>query len=68
MPYSLVQPCGRDRYPQATVMGIHETVMDAYDALDAIAETLQRNSAPGRREPVRDASACLSSATHRSHV
>ncbi len=42
MRYSLVQPWGRDRYRQATVMGIHETVKDVYDALDAIAETLQR--------------------------
>ena len=46
MPYYLVQPWGRDRYRQATVVGIHETVTDAYDALDAIAEKLHRDSAP----------------------
>ncbi len=68
MPYYLVQPWGRDRHRQATVTGIHETVSDAYDRLDAITEMLQRDGAPGRREPVRDASACLSSATLRSHA
>ena len=46
MPYSLVQPWGRDRYRDATVVGIHATVTDAYDALDAIAEKLQRDRAP----------------------
>ena len=46
MPYYLVQPWGRDRYRQATVMGIHKTVRDAYDALDEIAETRQRPDVP----------------------
>ncbi len=29
-----------------TVVGIHETVSDAYDRLDEIAEKLQRDGAP----------------------
>ncbi len=46
MPYYVVQPWGRDRYRDATVVGIHETVTDAYDALDKIAETCQRHDVP----------------------
>ena len=46
MPYYLVQPWGLDRFRDATVVGIHETVADAYDRLDDIAEKLQRDSAP----------------------
>ncbi len=38
MPYYLVQPWGRDRFRQATVKSIHDTVDDAYARLDAIAE------------------------------
>lgn len=46
MPFHLVQPWGRDRYRQATVQSIHDTVDDAYAWLDAIAEKLQRDGAP----------------------
>ncbi len=46
MPYSIVQPWGRDRYRQATVQSVHDTVDDAYARLDAIAEKLQRDGAP----------------------
>ena len=46
MPYYLVQPWGRDRYRQATVTSIHDTVDDAYAKLDAIAEQLERDGAP----------------------
>ena len=46
MPYYLVQPWGRDRFRQATVTSIHDTVDDAYAWLDAIAEKLQRDGAP----------------------
>ncbi len=46
MPFYLVQPWGRDRYRQATVQSIHDTVEDAYARLDAIAEKLQRDGAP----------------------
>ena len=46
MPNFLVQPWGRDRYRQATVQSIHETVSDACDRLDAIAEKLRRDGAP----------------------
>jgi hypothetical protein len=46
MPYYLVQPWGRDKYRQATVKSIHETIDDAYDRLDWIAEKLERNGAP----------------------
>ena len=46
MPYSIVQPWGRDRYRQATVQSIHDTVDDAYVRLDAIAEKLRRDGAP----------------------
>ena len=46
MPFYLVQPWGRDRYRQATVQSIHDTVDDAYARLDAIAEKLQRDGAP----------------------
>ncbi len=46
MPFYLVQPGGRDRYRQATVQSIHDTVDDAYARLVAIAETLQRDGAP----------------------
>ncbi len=41
-----VQPWGRDRYRQATVQSIHDSVDDAYARLDAIAEKLQRDGAP----------------------
>ena len=44
--FYLVQPWGRDRYRQATVQSIHDTVEDAYARLDAIAEKLQRDGAP----------------------
>ena len=46
MPYFLVQPWGRDRYREATIVGIHRSVTGAYEALDAIAEKLQRDRAP----------------------
>ncbi len=46
MPFYLVQPWGRDRYRQATVQSIHDTVGDAYARLDATAEKLQRDGAP----------------------
>jgi len=46
MPYSIVQPWGRDRYRQATVTSTHDTVDDAYARLDAIAAKLQRDGAP----------------------
>ena len=46
MPFYLVQPWGRDRYRQATVQSIHDTVDDAYARLDVIAEKLQRDGAP----------------------
>ena len=46
MPFHLVQPWGRDRYRQATVQSIHDTVDEAYAWLDAIAEKLQRDGAP----------------------
>ncbi len=46
MPFYLVQPWGRDRYRQATVLSIHATVDDAYARLDAIAEKLQRDGTP----------------------
>ncbi len=46
MPFYLVQPWGRDRYRQATVQSIHDTVDDAYARLDAIAEKLQRDGVP----------------------
>ena len=46
MTFYLVQPWGRDRYRQATVQSIHDTVEDAYARLDAIAEKLQRDGAP----------------------
>ena len=42
--FCLVQPYGRDRYREATVVEIHPTVEAAYAALDRIAETLRRNS------------------------
>jgi hypothetical protein len=44
--YYLVQPWGRDRYREATVVGIHDTVTAVFDALDAIAEKLRRSGAP----------------------
>ena len=47
MPFLLVQPWGKDRNREATVVEIHETVTDAYAALDKIAERLQRNGLPG---------------------
>ncbi len=46
MPFYLVQPWGRDRYRQAAVTSIHDTVDDADPRLDAIAEKLQRDGAP----------------------
>ena len=46
MPFYVVQPWGRDRYRQATVTSIHDTVADAYARLDAISATLQRAGAP----------------------
>ena len=46
MPFYVVQPWGRDRYRQATVQSIHDTVEDAYAQLDAITEKLQRDGAP----------------------
>ena len=46
MPFYVVQPWGRDRYRQATVTSIHDTVDDAYARLDAISATLQRDGAP----------------------
>ena len=46
MSYHLVQPWGRDRFCDATVVGVHATVTDAYDRLDEIAEKLQRDRAP----------------------
>ena len=45
-PYYLVQPWGRDRYRQATVQSVHDTVADAYAQRHAIAETLERDGAP----------------------
>ena len=45
MPFYVVQPWGRDRYRQATVTSIHDTVDDAYARLDAISEKLQRDGA-----------------------
>ena len=53
MKFYLVQPWGRDRYRQATVQSIHATVDDAYARLDAIAEKLQRDGAPGLPGAVR---------------
>ena len=46
MSFYLVQPWGRDRYQQATVTSIHDTVDDAYARLDAIAEKLQCDGVP----------------------
>tara|TARA_B100000315_G_C14224954_1_gene428217 strand:+ start:261 stop:467 length:207 start_codon:yes stop_codon:yes gene_type:complete len=46
MLYYLVQPWGRDRYREATVVDIHGSVTAAYQALDAIAKKLQRAGAP----------------------
>ena len=46
MPYYIVQPWGRDRYRQAGVTSIHDTVADAYAKLDAIAAKLERDGAP----------------------
>ena len=45
-PCYIVQPWGRDRYQQATVTSVHDTVADAYATLDAIAMKLQRDGAP----------------------
>ena len=50
MPFYLVQPWGRDRYRQATVQSIHDTVDDA--RLDAITEKLQRDGGPGNIDRV----------------
>jgi len=44
--YYIVQPWGRDRYRQAGVTSVHDTVADAYAKLDAIAAKLQRDGAP----------------------
>ena len=46
MPYNLVQPWGRDRYRQASVTSVHDTVDDAYAQLDTIAEQLERDGTP----------------------
>lgn len=46
MPFYVVQPWGRDRYRQATVTSIHDTVDNAYARLDAISVKLQRDGAP----------------------
>ena len=46
MPHYALQPWGPDRYQQATVTSVHNTVADAYARLDAIAAKLQRDGAP----------------------
>ena len=42
----VVQPWGRDRYHQATVTSVHDTVAAAYAKLDASAAKLQRHGRP----------------------
>ena len=39
----LVQPWGRDRYHEATVVGIVQSVTDAFTALDEIVETSEQH-------------------------
>ena len=46
MPFYFVQSWGRDRYRQATVHSIHDTVDDACARLDTIAGKLRRDGVP----------------------
>ena len=45
--FLLVQPYGRDRARQATIVSIHETVEAAYAELDRLAAQLGRHGLPG---------------------
>ena len=44
MAFYVVQPWGRDRYRQATVVGIHETVDAVYADLDCYADAIARDT------------------------
>jgi hypothetical protein len=45
-PFLVVQPYGRDRAHEATVIKVCPTVEAAFRALDAISERMQRTGAP----------------------
>ena len=46
MPFYVVQPWGRDRYRQATVQSIHDTVEDAYAQLDGSPRSCSATARP----------------------
>jgi hypothetical protein len=46
MPYSLVQPWGRDRYRQATVVATYDTATEAFAELDRYADIRKRDGMP----------------------
>ena len=45
-PTTSSQPWGRDKYREATVVSVHETLSDAYAELDRLADTLERRAVP----------------------
>jgi hypothetical protein len=45
-PYRVVQPWGKKRAEQATVVSSHDSAVDAFAAIDAMAERMARTGAP----------------------
>ncbi len=49
MRYCVVQPWGRDKYREASIVSLHQTPEEAYDELDLLVEVMSRSRGSGDR-------------------
>lgn len=49
MRYYVVQPWGRDKYREASIVSMHQTAEEAYDELDVLVEVMSRSLGSGDR-------------------